>query len=192
MKLHKNKNLRNLHKKWQSCTKCSLHKNIVNYVFFRGSCPCDVLFVGEAPGKDENAVGEPFIGRSGDLLESLVEAVREDLEKPFSYGVTNTICCIPINYDRTSPDYGSLFPPRKEHTQACSHKLVKTASVCSPSLVVCVGKVAETTVQEYLLPLNYNICGIPHPSFILRNGGQDSLSYKRTKLILTEQVERYA
>ncbi len=59
---------------WESCTRCPLHTTRRWVVLGRGTLPCDVLFVGEAPGNSENDIGKPFIGQAGKILDSLISA----------------------------------------------------------------------------------------------------------------------
>ncbi len=59
--------------KWHDCTACSLHEHRGRMVFARGKIPCDVLFIGEAPGESEDVLGAPFKGPAGKLLDQIVE-----------------------------------------------------------------------------------------------------------------------
>lgn len=61
------------HQKWQNCQQCLLHLNRSQVVTFRGESPCDVLLVGEAPGRSEDALGSPFVGESGYCLKDIIE-----------------------------------------------------------------------------------------------------------------------
>jgi uracil-DNA glycosylase len=58
---------------WKDCTRCPLHTVRSNVVLARGSIPCDILFVGEAPGRSEDALGKPFVGPAGILLDEMIE-----------------------------------------------------------------------------------------------------------------------
>lgn len=59
--------------KWQNCQACPLHQNRTQVVTFRGDNPCDVLLVGEAPGRSEDALGEPFVGEAGYCLKEIID-----------------------------------------------------------------------------------------------------------------------
>ena len=62
------------------CRKCALHKTRTNVVFGHGPVPCDLMFIGEAPGEQEDLQGLPFIGRAGQLLTKIFETVGIDRE----------------------------------------------------------------------------------------------------------------
>jgi DNA polymerase len=178
-------------KAWKGCQDCELHKGICNYVFFRGSAPCDVLFIGEAPGNDEDLCGLPFVGRSGAMLESWIALAREEGLK-FTYGITNIVACIPKTLDEETGKKG-VRPPTKQEADACKLRLLTTIQRCSPSLIVVVGKTAKKYLRipargmekEYNTP----VLELQHPAYILRKGGRNSLEYKRNYLYLKEAIE---
>ena len=75
-------NFKNLEKKISNCKKCELWKSKTNYVFGKGSINTLILFIGEAPGKNEDKFGIPFIGKAGKLLDDLIRHIdlkREDV-----------------------------------------------------------------------------------------------------------------
>ena len=150
---------------WRGCTLCPLHEGRSKVVLYRGMVPCDVLFIGEAPGHVEDARGVPFVGPSGKVLESII---GECLPDELTYAITNTICCIPMRENR------DLRPPKKEEIAACKPRLVDFINlVASPKAIVLVGKVAETSCRklaESFAPAIH----IRHPAYILRQGGLES------------------
>jgi DNA polymerase len=153
-------------------------------VFYRGQCPCDVLFIGEAPGKDENLSGTPFIGRSGALLDGIIEEVGQD----FSYGIQNILACIPLDKDKHTGKVGVRAPTAAE-AEACNPRFVETIIRAEPTLIVLLGK----TAKKYLkLPkyLSYTeVLELQHPAYMLRKGGKSSLEYKRAILYLRNKLE---
>ena len=93
---------------WHECTKCLIGKMAHKHVFYRGDVPCDLLLIGEAPGKTEDAVGQPFVGKSGKLLDEWLIEVRLILaelnlvagssHQPLpKFAITNTVCCRPMD-----------------------------------------------------------------------------------------------
>src|SRR5687768_11168283 len=81
---------------WDGCFDCTLCESRHKIVHFRGSIPCDILFIGEAPGDSEDTIGYPFIGRAGKIFNKLLLAARErTLWKHWTYGITNVVACRP-------------------------------------------------------------------------------------------------
>ena len=78
--------------KWKGCERCSLYRGRRSVVLCRGKLPCDVLFVGEAPGVSEDVLGRPFVGPAGKLLDEIVERA---LDGQYDYAITNLVACIP-------------------------------------------------------------------------------------------------
>lgn len=194
--------MRKVVRKYKGCTDCILHKKAHSYVFFRGSSPCQVLFIGEAPGPDEDMVGQPFIGRSGELLDRWIEdslehtkfmilsgQADEDLRikegSIYSYGITNLVCCKPIDKE------GKIRAPSKEEADACNPRLVATIKACNPKLLVFLGR---ESAKNAVLP--EPLASLPrvelqHPAYILRQGGVGTLSYDQNLLKLVEGLETY-
>lgn len=176
---------------WKGCQDCTLGQGVCNYVFYRGAAPCDVLFIGEAPGYDEDMCGLPFVGKSGTILESWIKLVRDEGIK-FSYGITNIVACIPKTVNEETGKK-SVRPPSKEEADACKLRLLTTISKVSPRLIVVVGKTAKKYLRipargmekEYNTP----VLELQHPAYVLRKGGRNSLEYKRNFLYLKEAIE---
>lgn len=144
--------------KWSECSACPLCKTRRNLVLARGKIPCDVLFIGEAPGPSEDDIGAPFVGPAGKLLdkqikEALENAGNEELRICF----TNLVCCIP----RSAP--GQKFKePSKESIEACAPRLDEFMCLAKADLTVAVGDLANKHLRE-LADVN-----ITHPAAILR------------------------
>lgn len=143
--------------KWQNCTACELCNVRRNIVLAKGKIPCDVLFVGEAPGQSEDIHGIPFVGPAGHMLddqikEALVNAGSPELRIAF----TNLICCIPKEGGQKTGE------PPKESVEACAPRLDEFMCLCKPRLTVAVGDLAE----KYLGVLVD--VSITHPAAILR------------------------
>lgn len=141
---------------WKDCVKCPLGQQRFRICLARGTVPCDVLFVGEAPGASEDAIGEPFVGPAGNLLDQIVEkALAPEVRRAF----TNLVCCFP----REAKARGDNEPEREE-ILACAPRLVEFANIAQPRLVVCVGDLAEHYVKRVYGGPRVHIV---HPAFIL-------------------------
>lgn len=146
--------------KWQDCSQCPLCETRRNIVLAKGKIPCDVLFVGEAPGQSEDVLGMPFVGPAGHLLDrQIAEALENSGKTELRLAFTNLVCCIP------KEDGVKVGEPPKESIEACETRLIEFIYLCQPRLLVCVGD----------LPEKYAGWGSPaecikitHPAAILR------------------------
>lgn len=111
------------------CTRCELAHGRTQVVPGEGPATAKVMFVGEAPGKREDRVGRPFVGRAGRLLDSLIESNGLDREDVF---MTNVVACRPPK-NRT---------PRVREIRAHSPWLERQLSLVRPALIVTLGRVA--------------------------------------------------
>ena len=152
----------------KNCTKCSLHETRTQTVFGCGNKDSDWLFIGEAPGEHEDLQGEPFVGKSGRLLNEIIFAIglnREDIY------IANIIKCRPPkNRD-----------PLPKEVNKCSSYLEQQIRMISPKIIITLGLFPAQTLLESKLPLkelrgkvySYGLQDIPfvpwyHPSFFLR------------------------
>ena len=111
------------------CTRCRLHKGRTNLVFGVGNPDAELMFVGEGPGADEDAKGEPFVGRAGQLLNNMIAAMglrREDVY------IANVVKCRPPQ-NRT---------PERDECDTCSPFLLRQIEVIRPKVIVALGAVA--------------------------------------------------
>jgi len=151
-----------------SCTDCPLHAKRKKTVFGVGDEAASWLFVGEGPGADEDAQGEPFVGQAGKLLDSMLAAVK--LKRGEDVYIGNVVKCRPP---------GNRNPEPAE-ALACEPYLQRQIELIRPRLIVALGKVAV----QYLLATDASIAslrgklhhyrGIPlivtyHPAYLLRN-----------------------
>lgn len=181
---------------WNSCHKCPLAGNAEHHVLFRGNIPCDLLFIGEAPGTSEDNLGVPFIGRSGKLLDKII-----DQAIPSKWNarilIANTVACIPLDTE------GGIRPPGKDEVAKCLPRLIDLALIAQPFAIVYVGKVASKIDKPLVKALiqakskwenddDFPRCTIFHPAYLLRNGGDSdqNIHYKRTILSLREFARR--
>lgn len=149
--------------KWSNCTDCFLHQHRTRVVLARGKLPCDVLFVGEAPGKTEDVAGSPFVGPAGRLLDQIIE---RSVPKEVRYALTNLIACVPLNdaLEKTTE-------PPLEAVEACKPRLLEIIEIASPRLIICVGKEAKEWLNQkysWAVPCKVPTADIMHPAAILR------------------------
>ena len=169
------------------CTRCKLHKARIQIVFGVGNPKAGLVFVGEAPGADEDAQGEPFVGRAGQLLTKIIEAMgmrREDVY------ICNIIKCRPPN-NRT---------PEADEIVACQPFLVKQLQAIGPKFICALGGPATQTLLQTKEPISrmrgkfYDFHGIPllptfHPAFLLRNPNEKKTVWEDMKLLMRRMQE---
>lgn len=171
---------------WGKCTRCPLHENVCHRVLARGVLPAEVVFVGEAPGEVEDAIGRPFVGPAGKVLAALIEASFEKF-RHYDYAITNVVACKPFAADE------DIAAPPKEAIAACSPRLSNfLTSIAVPDLTVALGKVAESHLLSFQKKTPLSAFGaLYHPSYILRKGGLRSLEFKRTLLSLVRLLKEH-
>jgi DNA polymerase len=171
----------------KACTDCGLHKGRTNTVFGKGNPDTKVMFIGEGPGRDEDLKGEPFVGRSGQLLTKMLAAI--DLGREDVY-ITNIVKCRP-------PDNRD---PQEDEVRCCEKYLTAQIDVIRPSIICALGRVAAhwlLDTKESLAGLRSSentYHGIPvlvtyHPAALLRNPGLKRGAwedFKRLRTIISE------
>jgi len=116
------------------CTKCALHAKRDKTVFGVGDENADWLFVGEGPGADEDAQGEPFVGQAGKLLDSMLAAIK--LQRGTNVYIANVVKCRPPG--NRNPEPGEAL--------ACEPYLDRQIELLRPKLIVALGKVAAANL----------------------------------------------
>lgn len=150
-----------------NCTACSLHKTRTQTVFGVGDENADWLFVGEAPGADEDAQGEPFVGQAGKLLDNMLKSIG--LQRNKNVYIANVLKCRPPGNRN----------PQPEEVAKCMPYLERQIALIRPKLIVALGKFAAQTLlgQEVtvasLRGKIHSCQGIPlivtyHPAYLLR------------------------
>ena len=166
------------------CTRCRLHKGRTNLVFGVGNVNAELMFVGEGPGADEDAQGEPFVGRAGQLLNNMISAMglkREDVY------IANVVKCRPPG-NRT---------PEKDECDTCSPFLMRQIDVIKPKVIVALGAVAA----KNLLAMNDSMANLRgrwydfkdsklivtyHPAYLLRDPRQKKEAWKDLQMAMKE------
>ncbi len=150
------------------CTQCALHARRNQTVFGVGDENADWLFVGEGPGADEDAQGEPFVGQAGKLLDSMLAAIQ--LQRGSNVYIANIVKCRPPG--NRNPESGEAL--------ACEPFLHRQIDLIKPKLIVALGKVAATNLlarEASVASLRNTVHqyrGIPlivtyHPAYLLRS-----------------------
>ncbi|MEE8349113.1 MAG: uracil-DNA glycosylase [Acidobacteriota bacterium] len=149
------------------CQRCKLHSGRNQLVFGVGDPAADLMFVGEAPGADEDAQGIPFVGRAGQLLTKIIEAI--DLSRDQVYIANILKCRPPANRD-----------PEPDEVETCEPFLFQQIAAVQPKIVVALGKYAAQNLLDTQTPISKmrgdfvqfrNCWLLPtfHPSYLLRN-----------------------
>jgi uracil-DNA glycosylase len=158
----------------RACTKCAhLACSRTQTVFGVGNPDADLMFVGEAPGMDEDRQGEPFVGRAGQLLTRIIETMGLVREEVY---IANILKCRPD----TSPDSFGNRPPTPLEMQTCRPYLIEQIEIIQPKVLVALGAIAvegllgtRGTMRE-LRGRWHSYNGTPlmityHPAYLLRN-----------------------
>lgn len=166
------------------CLKCPLGKTRTNFVFGVGNPGADVMFIGEAPGADEDEKGEPFVGRAGQLLNKIIQAIEWKREDVF---IANILKCRPPgNRDPLAPE-----------VEQCEPYLKKQIELIKPVMMVCLGRIAAQTLlrtKDSLTVLRSSIHsyhGVPlyvtfHPAALLRNPNWKPAAWEDFKKIKSD------
>ena len=123
-----------------NCSKCPLHKTRTNLVFGEGSEQADIMFIGEAPGHEEDRQGRPFVGRSGKLLNKLLEEFNLRREDVFIANILKSRP--PGNRD-----------PKPEEVEACIPYLHRQIEIIAPRVLIALGRVAGQNLLGSKEPL---------------------------------------
>lgn len=128
-----------LAEKVRSCRKCGLGHARLNAVFGVGTYKAKVVFIGEGPGFQEDHQGEPFVGRSGQLLDKILEAVL-GLKRSDVY-IANIVKCHPMKNPENPESHGNDRPPTSEEMSACRPYLDEQLRFIKPACIVTLGSV---------------------------------------------------
>lgn len=168
---------------WKRCTLCHIGSLAIKHVFASGQVPCDVLFIGEAPGKNENASGFPFVGRAGKLLHVWISRAVLAVGKPITYAITNTVLCRPCDSRA-----GKNRPPTQGEMLNCQSRLIEfVREIAKPSVIVALGKPARSSLEHFE---DIRQTAIKHPSWVLHNGGEGTTQDLQESQLLTDFLQR--
>ena len=177
------------------CTRCKLHQEGRKQIVFGvGNPRAELMFVGEGPGADEDAQGEPFVGRAGQLLNNMIKAMglrREDVY------IANIVKCRPPG-NRT---------PERDECETCSPFLMRQIAVIKPKAIVALGAVAAKNLLAINAPMSelrgrfydFKPAGVRggdpswpgarlavtyHPAFLLRDPRQKGEAWKDLQMVM--------
>jgi len=150
-----------------NCTRCPLHEGRTKIVHSKGNLQADLMFIGEAPGADEDQKGEPFVGRAGQLLTKIIEAIGMNREEVFIGNINR--CRPPGNRAPTLPE-----------AETCKPFLIREISVVRPKVIVVMGNTACQNLlntKDGITKLRgnfqnyYGVKVMPtfHPAYLLRD-----------------------
>ena len=155
-----------------ACTKCELHQGRTQTVFGVGDTQASWLVIGEAPGAEEDRRGEPFVGRAGQLLNAMLQAIGLSREQVYIANILK--CRPPKNRD-----------PRPEEVACCEPYLKRQIELLSPRIILAVGRIAAQNLLKNDTPIGrmrgrvyyYGEHSIPvvvtyHPAYLLRSPGE--------------------
>ena len=156
-----------LYNECNTCTACELHNTRTNCVFGIGNTDADILFVGEAPGENEDKTGIPFVGRAGKLLDQYLYAV--DIPRESVYIANILKCRPPKNRD-----------PLPAEEDACMDFLRRQVKLIRPKMIVCLGRIAAMRLirpdykitkehGEWVKKGDFLITAVYHPALLLRD-----------------------
>jgi uracil-DNA glycosylase len=163
------------------CTLCGLSQSRRNIVFGEGNPDAELMFIGEAPGLQEDIQGKPFVGKAGALLTKIIEAIGEKRQEVY---IANCLKCRP-------PQNRNPLP---SEVIACREFFIKQIEIIMPKAICCLGKFAAQTVLMSEEPISrlrgkfYDIGGVKvmptfHPAYLLRNPQDKRLVWQDMKKV---------
>ncbi len=164
------------------CRRCSLYGERKNIVFGEGNQQAELVFVGEAPGADEDIQGRPFVGRAGQLLTKIIEAMG--LKRDNVY-ICNILKCRPPGNRNPEPD----------EIEACEPFLVKQLQAIEPKIICALGTFAARTLLKTEIPISllrgrfHSYHGVKlmptyHPAYLLRNPGAKKQVWEDVQMVM--------
>lgn len=186
-KEEKIKVLTNLEAVCKECRACELYKTRTNIVFSDGNPDAKILIIGEAPGKTEDETGTPFVGRSGQLLNKILES--QGLTREKDVYICNTVKCRPPE-NRV---------PTREEKEKCKKFLEAQIQIINPKIILLCGSTAVASMMDtkegitkirgkwFEAPNGGKMMPIFHPSYLLRN---PSFKEGSPKWLMNEDIKK--
>ncbi len=164
-----------------SCSRCSLHETKKNTVFGCGNREASLMFVGEAPGEQEDLQGIPFVGAAGQLLDKYLTAVGIDREEVYIANILK--CRPPHNRD-----------PLPEEADACIVYLREQVKLIRPKIIVCLGRISAARLihPDYKITREHGemvkkgafvMTAVYHPAALLRDASKKEDMFRDMKKI---------
>jgi len=172
--------LEELEKEIKACRKCPLHRTRTQAVPGEGPSPCEIMIVGEAPGREEDLEGRPFVGAAGKLLEKMLTAIGLSRREVY---ITNVVKCRPPG-NRT---------PQEEEIKLCRPYLARQIRLIKPRAILALGSVAAGSLLLSREPLSklrgrvhtledLKVVSSYHPAYLLRNPSAKRAAWEDLKL----------
>lgn len=165
----------------QACQNCELAQTCTRKVPGKGNKQADIMIIGEAPGRDEDLQGKPFVGRAGQLLDRMLQAIEIEPDQVY---ITNILKCRPPNNR----------DPKQEETQACASFLQAQIQQLKPQVIFAVGRISAQTLlqdqsplgrlrsRQYVLPdSDIPLLVTYHPAYLLRNPAEKAKVWQDLK-----------
>jgi DNA polymerase len=159
------------------CTRCKLAGGRTNLVFGVGNPKARVVFVGEGPGADEDRIGEPFVGRAGQLLNAMLHSIGQPRAEVY---IANILKCRPPGNRDPQPDEAA----------SCTPYLTQQIALVRPRAILAVGRIAAQWLLQSDAPIGrlrgrvfqYGDAGTPlvvtyHPAYLLRSPGEKAKAW---------------
>ncbi|MBT3320517.1 MAG: uracil-DNA glycosylase [Clostridia bacterium] len=159
----------------EKCTRCQLCETRRNTVFGEGNSHAKIMLVGEGPGRDEDEMGRPFVGKAGKLLDKMLTSIRFNRDDVY---IANILKCRPPgNRD-----------PQPQEVEACIGYLRAQTALIRPHIIVCLGRIASQHILKQDIRITkergiwrevkgFFIMPTYHPAALLRNQGWKRESY---------------
>lgn len=126
-----------LHEKYKDCVRCPLGKSRIRFVFGIGPATAEVLLIGEGPGYEEDRQGQPFVGKSGQLLDKMLSAIQ--LSRHTNAYIANIVKCHPMINPNTPEARGNDRPPTPDEVATCSPILLEQIAILKPRFIMTLG-----------------------------------------------------
>ncbi len=176
--------LEELYEAVHGCTRCQLGLTRNKFVFGDGNPQADILFIGEAPGADEDKQGLPFVGRAGKLLTKMIEAIKLKREDVYIGNILK--CRPPGNRD-----------PKPEEIEKCEQILIRQIEIIKPEIICAIGRISGQTLLRTKSSLSslrgklhdyhgVKLIVIYHPAALLRNPGLKPAAWEDMKFLRRE------
>jgi uracil-DNA glycosylase family 4 len=166
------------------CVKCNLAKTRTQVVYGAGNPNADLMFIGEAPGRDEDEQGKPFVGRAGQLLTDIIKAMKLTRDDVY---IANVIKCRPPENRNPEPD----------ELDSCRPYIRQQVEIIQPRVIVTLGKFALQSLLEkaygitavrgkWLEYQGVKVMPTYHPAYLLRTPAAKKDVWEDMKLVMTE------
>jgi DNA polymerase len=167
-----------------ACEKCRLSKSRTQVVYGVGSPNADLMFIGEAPGRDEDIKGEPFVGRAGQLLTDIIKAMKLTRDDVY---IANVIKCRP-------PENRN---PEQDELDACRPHIRRQIEIIQPRVIVTLGRFALQSLTEkgyaissvrgqWLEYQGIRVMPTYHPAYLLRNPAAKKDVWEDMKKVMSQ------